>query len=44
MNEQTKGGKDTQSTDKSFQAALLSAQYLFMRHTEASFTLLIIDD
>ena len=44
MNEQYKGGKNTESTDKSFQAALLSAEDLFMRHTEASFTLLIIDN
>jgi hypothetical protein len=44
MHEQNNGGKNTESTEKSFQAALLSAENLFRRQTEAPFPLLIIDD
>jgi hypothetical protein len=44
MNDQDKRWKNTESTDESFQAGLLAAGNLFMRHTEASFTLLIIDN
>jgi hypothetical protein len=44
MNDQDQGWQNTESADESFQAGLLLAEDLFRRHTEASFTLLIIDD
>jgi hypothetical protein len=44
MNEEDQRWKNTKSADESFQAGLLSAENLFMRHPEASFTVLIIND
>ena len=44
INEQGQRWKNTKSADESFQAGPLSTENLFMRLTEASFTLLIIDD
>jgi hypothetical protein len=44
MDDEGKRGKNTESADESFQAGLLSTENLFMRLTEAPFTLLIIDD
>ena len=44
MYDQDQGWQDTKSADESFQAGLLLAEDLVMRHAEAPFTLLIIDD
>jgi hypothetical protein len=44
MNDEHKRWKNTERANKSFQIGLLSAENLFVRHTKASFTVLIVDD
>jgi hypothetical protein len=44
VHDEDKRRENTESADKSFQARLLAAENLFMRHTEASFPLLIVAD
>jgi hypothetical protein len=44
VHEEREGGKNQESADDSFQAGLLSADNLFMRHPEAPLPLLIVND